>query len=119
MSGDGKELENSLQNSDLLFEEDDPFFKVEPQILNQRQVAQAMKMVNQRHPLRKLPVGDVLPYLQYFEPILPSMCIDWINGTGSQTDDIPDTPSMIKRSETLRKKAIESIKGSGVFEAVS
>ena len=47
------------------------------------------------------------------------MCIDWINGTGSHTDDIPDTPSMVKRSETLRKKAIESIKGSGKFEAVS
>ena len=26
MSEDEKELKNSLQNSDLLFEEDDPFF---------------------------------------------------------------------------------------------
>ena len=44
-----------------------------------------MRLVNQKHPLRNLPIGKVLPYLSVFEPILPASCVDWINGTGMYT----------------------------------
>lgn len=57
------------------------FQRRELQPLNQRQVAQAMRLVNQRHPLRHTPLWQALPYLRVIEGCLPQSCVDWMNGT--------------------------------------
>ena len=74
-----------------------------------------MRLVNQKHPLRNLPIGEVLPYLTVFEPILPASCVDWLNGTGIYSKSPLGTPKF-KASNTMRRTAFDKLQLSGLFE---
>ena len=74
-----------------------------------------MRLVNQKHPLRNLLIGEVLPYLSVFEPILPASCVDWLNGTGMYSSSPTSTPTL-KASKTMRKTAFDKLQLSGLFQ---
>ena len=76
-----------------------------------------MKLVNQRHPLRKTPLWQALPYTAMFENCLPAACVRWINGENQSREDNNDsveeeaaTPRL-KVSDEQRKVLVAAFTG--------
>ena len=106
----------------LPIEADDPFRKQELKPLNHRQVTQAMRLVNARHPLRKTPLWQALPYTAPLERFLPESCVRWINGESQNRGDsnqVEEADDKLEVSETDRRRAMDAAELSGEFNPLT
>ena len=76
-----------------------------------------MRLVNQRHPLRKTPLWQALPYTAPLEALLPESCVRWINGESrnrenNQVEDESPEPKL-KVNDLVRRNTIEAARLSG------
>ena len=70
-----------------------------------------MRMVNLRHPLRKIPLWKALPYLAPLESVLPQRIVDWANGRQEKlTADIEGKDeSSVRRRKTYDTSRLSSM----------
>ena len=95
---------------------DDPFRRKELKPLNPRQVTQAMRLVNARHPLRKTPLWQALPYTAPLERFLPESCVRWINGESQNRDDnnqVDEADDQFQVTEYDRRRTLDAAELSG------